>query len=34
MWEFVVSCWWLFGVGMQIGAGAIGRLRLANGAVG
>jgi hypothetical protein len=34
MWEFVVSCWWLFGVGMQIGAGAIGRLRLAGSAVG
>jgi hypothetical protein len=34
MWEFVVSCWWLLGVGMQIGAGAIGRLRLANRAVG
>jgi hypothetical protein len=34
MWEFAVSCWWLLGVSMQIGAGAIGRLRLANKAVG
>jgi hypothetical protein len=25
---FAVSCWWLLGVTMQIGAGAIGRLRL------
>jgi hypothetical protein len=34
VWEFTIGCWWLFGVVMQIGAGAIGRLRLANDAVG
>jgi hypothetical protein len=28
MWEFAIGCWWLIGVVMQIGAGAIGRLRL------
>ena len=28
MWEFVIGCWWLIGVVMQIGAGAIGRLLL------
>jgi len=32
MWEFVIGSWWLFGVILQIGAGAIGRLRLASGA--
>jgi hypothetical protein len=31
MWEFVIGSWWLFGVILQIGAGAIGRLRLASG---
>ena len=31
---FAIGCWWLFGVIMQIGAGAIGRLRLARKAVG
>lgn len=34
VWEFTIGCWWLIGVAMQIGAGAIGRLRVANGAVG
>jgi hypothetical protein len=34
MWEFVVGSWWLLGVLMQIGAGLIARLRLANKAVG
>ena len=35
MWEFVIGSWWLLGVIMQIGAGAIGRLRLpAHRAVG
>jgi hypothetical protein len=34
MWEFVVGSWWLLGVLMQIGAGSIARLRLANKAVG
>src|SRR5450432_3427552 len=34
VWEFTIGCWWLFGVTMQIGAGAIGRLRLVNDAVG
>jgi hypothetical protein len=33
-WEFAIGCWWLIGVAMQIGAGALGRLRLANSAVG
>jgi hypothetical protein len=28
MWEFAIGCWWLIGILMQIGAGAIGRLRL------
>jgi hypothetical protein len=28
MWEFAVGCCWLLGAMMQIGAGAIGRLRL------
>ena len=28
MWEFGVGCCWLLGAMMQIGAGAIGRLRL------
>ncbi len=31
---FVIGCWWLLGVVMQIGAGAIGRMRLARKAVG
>src|SRR5450432_2738138 len=34
VWEFTIGCWWLIGVAMQIGAGAIGRLRLANNAGG
>jgi hypothetical protein len=34
VWEFAIGCWWLIGVAMQISAGAIGRLRLANDAVG
>jgi hypothetical protein len=34
VWEFAIGCWWLIGVAMQIGAGAIGRLRLANEVVG
>jgi hypothetical protein len=34
VWEFAIGCWWLIGVAMQIGAGAIGRLRLVNSAVG
>jgi hypothetical protein len=34
MWEFVVGSWWLFGVVMQIGAGAAARLRFASKAVG
>jgi hypothetical protein len=34
VWEFTIGCWWLIGVAMQIGAGAIGRLRPANNAVG
>jgi hypothetical protein len=34
MWEFAIGCWWLIGVMMQIGAGTIGRLRLAHHAVG
>lgn len=34
MWEFVIGSWWLLGVAMQIGAGAIGRLRLASKAIG
>jgi hypothetical protein len=33
VWEFTIGCWWLFGVVMQIGAGAIGRLRVVGGAV-
>jgi hypothetical protein len=27
--EYVVGSWWIFGVGMQIGAGLTGRLRVA-----
>jgi hypothetical protein len=34
MWEFVVGSWWLLGVIMQIGAGLIVCLRLANKAAG
>jgi hypothetical protein len=34
MGEFVVGGWWLLGVIMQIGAGAIGRLRLVNKTAG
>jgi hypothetical protein len=34
VWEFVVGSWWLFGVVMQIGAGAAARLRFARKAVG
>jgi hypothetical protein len=34
VWEFVVGSWWLFGVVMQIGAGAAARWRLAGKAVG
>jgi hypothetical protein len=30
MWEFAVGCCWLLGVMMQIGAGAIGRLRMSS----
>ena len=30
MWEFAVGCCWLLGALMQIGAGAIGRLRLSS----
>ena len=28
LWEFAIGSWWLIGVAMQIGAGALGRLRL------
>jgi hypothetical protein len=28
VWEFAIGCWWFIGIAMQIGAGAIGRLRL------
>jgi hypothetical protein len=34
VWELLIGCWWLLGAIMQIGAGSIGRLRLANKAVG
>jgi hypothetical protein len=34
VWEFAIGCWWLIGIAMQISAGAIGRLRLSNNAVG
>jgi len=34
VWEFVVGSWWLFGVVMQIGAGAAARLRFAGKTVG
>jgi len=34
MWEFVIGSWWLLGVIMQIGSGLLGRLRLANKALG
>jgi hypothetical protein len=30
VWEFLIGCWWLLGAIMQIGAGSIGRLRIAN----
>jgi len=33
-WEFLIGCWWLLGAIMQIGAGSLGRLRLANKATG
>ena len=28
-WEFLIACWWLLGAIMQIGAGSLGRSRLA-----
>ncbi len=34
VWEVMVGSWWLFGVVMQIGAGATARLRFARKAVG
>jgi hypothetical protein len=34
MWEFVIGCWWLLGILMQIGAGTIGRLRVTDRALG
>jgi hypothetical protein len=34
VWEFVVGSWWLFGVVMQIGAGATARMRVAGKAIG
>jgi hypothetical protein len=34
VWEFLIGCWWLLGAFMQIGAGSLGRLRLANKAAG
>jgi hypothetical protein len=34
VWEFAIGCWWLIGIAMQISAGAIGRLRVANSALG
>ena len=33
-WDFTIVSWWMLGVAMQIGAGLIGRLRLARKAVG
>jgi len=33
-WELLIGCWWLLGAIMQIGAGSLGRLRLANKATG
>ena len=33
-WDFTIVSWWLLGVAMQIGAGAIARLRLARKAIG
>jgi hypothetical protein len=33
VWEFAIGCWWLIGIAMQIGAGAVGRLRLNSHAV-
>jgi hypothetical protein len=33
-WEFMVGSWWLFGVIMQIGAGATARMRFARKAAG
>jgi hypothetical protein len=33
-WEFLIGCWWLLGAIMQIGAGSLGRLRLADRAAG
>ena len=32
--EFVVGSWWMLGIVMQIGAGAIGRLRAGDHAAG
>ena len=29
-WGYMVACWWLLGVVMQIGAGVAGRLSLAD----
>jgi hypothetical protein len=34
MWELVVGSWWLIGITMQVGAGAVGRLRFASRAAG
>lgn len=34
VWEFVIGSWWLLGIVMQVGAGLIGRSRLASKAVG
>jgi hypothetical protein len=33
-WDFTIVSWWMLGVAMQIGAGLVGRLRLARKAVG
>jgi hypothetical protein len=32
-WDFTIVSWWMLGVAMQIGAGLVGRLRLARKAV-
>ena len=33
-WDLTIVSWWMLGVAMQIGAGLVGRLRLARKAVG
>lgn len=33
-WDLTIVSWWMLGVAMQIGAGAIARLRLARKAIG